>query len=144
MESTPAEQSPHAIAFVLIPAMQRDIATLSASLPGYLEVHKGRLYILETPLFRVRNKKETAYCYSEAERNQAIERLDKAEVTRFKGLGEINPREFKRFIGPDMRLQQVAVPDKGQVGRSLSFFMGKNTPERRRFIVDGLISEASW
>jgi topoisomerase-4 subunit B len=107
-------------------------------------VLRGHLYILDTPLFRVRNKKKTTYCYSEAERDAAIEELAKPEVTRFKGLGEINPGEFKRFIGADMRLQQVSVPDKGKVQKTLEFYMGRNTPDRRQFIIDELIAEASW
>ena len=104
----------------------------------------GHLHILDTPLFRVRNKQKTIYCYSESERDEAIEELAKNEVTRFKGLGEINPKEFDHFIGDDMRLQQVNVPDKGQVQKTIEFFMGKNTPARRSFIVDELISESSW
>jgi topoisomerase-4 subunit B len=107
-------------------------------------VLRGHLYILETPLFRVRNKRETTYCYSEKERDAALERLAKGEVTRFKGLGEINPGEFKHFIGDDMRIMQVTVPDKGKLGKTLEFFMGKNTPRRRQFIIDGLIAEPTW
>ncbi len=107
-------------------------------------VLRGHLFILETPLFRVRNKKQTLYCYSEAERNHALETLTKPETTRFKGLGEINPKEFKHFIGDDMRLQQVTVPDKGALKKCLDFYMGKNTPKRRKFITDELITEASW
>ena len=104
-------------------------------------VQKGHLYILETPLFRVRNKSQTIYCYSEREREDAQEVVRSPETTRFKGLGEINPREFKRFIGSDMRLRQVTVPDRGTVHKTLDFFMGKNTPKRRKFICDELISE---
>ncbi len=107
-------------------------------------VQRGHLYILETPLFRVRNKQQTIYCYSEAERDAAIADLPNHEITRFKGLGEINPREFKNFIGSDMRLRQVAVPDRGDVHRCLEFFMGKNTPERRQFIVNELIADPTW
>jgi len=107
-------------------------------------VLRGHLYILETPLFRVRNKQRTIYCYSEAERDDATEHLAKPETTRFKGLGEINPREFKYFIGSDARLRQVTVPDKGTVQSCLDFYMGKNTPKRRKFIVDELISESTW
>jgi DNA gyrase/topoisomerase IV subunit B len=92
----------------------------------------------------VRNKQKTIYCYSEVEREEAAELLGKPEITRFKGLGEINPREFKRFIGPDMRLQQVTVPDRGSLHRCLEFYMGRNTPERRKFITDELIAEPTW
>jgi topoisomerase IV subunit B len=102
-------------------------------------VLKEHLYILETPLFRVRTKAETAYCYSEGERDAAMTRLKAAaEVTRFKGLGEISPGEFKGFIGADMRLTPVQVPSMGGVRRTLEFLMGKNTPERRKFIVNNL------
>jgi topoisomerase-4 subunit B len=104
-------------------------------------VIKGHLYILETPLFRVRNKAETRYCYSEAEREEAERALRGHEVTRFKGLGEISPSEFKRFIGPDAPLQPVSVANIGEVGRCLDFFMGRNTPERRAFIVENLATE---
>ena len=103
-------------------------------------VSKGHLYILETPLFRVRNKQETRYCYTETEREKALEEISKPEVTRFKGLGEINPKEFNRFIGPDMRLTQVNA-NLGEVAHCLDFFMGRNTPERRDFIVENLISD---
>ncbi len=101
-------------------------------------VLKEHLYILETPLFRVRTKDETVYAYSEAERDAAMARLKNPEVTRFKGLGEINPSEFKQFIGADMRLTPVQVPSMGGVRRTLEFLMGKNTPERRKFIVNNL------
>jgi topoisomerase-4 subunit B len=101
-------------------------------------VLKDHLGILETPLFRVRTKAETVYCYSEAERDAALKRLKGAEVTRFKGLGEISPGEFKQFIGADMRLTPVQVPSMGGVRRTLEFLMGKNTPERRKFIVNNL------
>jgi len=107
-------------------------------------VLRGHLFILDTPLFRVRNKQKTIYCYSEKERDEALAELAKPETTRFKGLGEINPREFKQFIGGDMRLQQVTVPNKGTVQKCLDFYMGKNTPERRKFITDELIPEATW
>ncbi|MCG8589108.1 MAG: type IIA DNA topoisomerase subunit B [Proteobacteria bacterium] len=102
---------------------------------------KGHLYILETPLFRVRNKRHTRYCYSEAERDAAMAEIRGPEVTRFKGLGEISPQEFRRFIGEDMRLTPVTVDSLGEVGKCLDFFMGKNTPERREFIVDNLATE---
>jgi topoisomerase-4 subunit B len=106
-------------------------------------VLRGHVYILETPLFRVRNKKETFYSYSEAERDKAVKKLgaNAAEVTRFKGLGEISPLEFKRFIGPDIRLVPVQIKAMGEVSRALEFFMGKNTPERRDFIVDNLVMD---
>jgi DNA gyrase/topoisomerase IV subunit B len=101
-------------------------------------VLKDHVSILETPLFRVRTKTETVYCYSEAQRDAAQKRLKAAEVTRFKGLGEISPGEFKQFIGSDMRLTPVQVPSMGGVRRTLEFLMGKNTPERRKFIVNNL------
>jgi topoisomerase-4 subunit B len=104
-------------------------------------VLKGHLYILETPLFRVRNRKETRYCYSERERDQATEALRGHEVTRFKGLGEISPSEFGQFIGPQIRLASVSVQGMGEIGRCLEFFMGKNTPERKNFIVENLVTE---
>jgi len=102
-------------------------------------VTRGHVFILETPLFRVRNKKETRYCYTEAERDAASKDLDKPEVTRFKGLGEISPKEFGQFIGRDIRLVPVAVRSVGEVDRCLEFFMGKNTPERRAFIEKNLV-----
>jgi len=104
-------------------------------------VLSGHLYLLDTPLFRVRNKQKTIYCYSMIERDEALEVITKPEVTRFKGLGEINPKEFKRFIGADMRLQQVTVPDRGTLKKTLEFYMGRNTPERRKFIIKELISD---
>jgi topoisomerase-4 subunit B len=105
-------------------------------------VTSGRVYILETPLFRVRNKKETVYCYSEKERDVEVKRLGQAaEVTRFKGLGEINPREFGQFIGPDIRLLPVTVQGLKNVPGILEFYMGKNTPERREFIMKNLLPE---
>jgi len=104
-------------------------------------VLKGHVYILETPLFRVRNKKETKYCYSEAERDKAIASIKGNEVTRFKGLGEISPKEFGQFIGEDIRLIQVSVGSMGEVEKSLDFFMGKNTPERKNFIVENLLTD---
>ena len=103
-------------------------------------IKKGHVYILQTPLFRVRNKKETRYCYTEEERIAAIEALKPApEITRFKGLGEISPDEFKHFIGKDMRLDQIQLRKEDAVGEMLSFYMGKNTPERQNFIVDNLV-----
>jgi topoisomerase-4 subunit B len=105
-------------------------------------VVQGHIYILETPLFRVRNKKEVVYCFSEAERDQAMKRLTTPEVTRFKGLGEISPSEFGQFIQPKgMRLEQVIVRSMKETHRALDFFMGKNTPERRQFIVKNLIDD---
>lgn len=103
-------------------------------------VHSGHLYILETPLFRVRTKRETVYCYSEKERDAAAVRLGKGtEVTRFKGLGEISPKEFGQFIGEDMRLRSVSVDSQRVVPKLLDFFMGKNTPERRSYIMHHLL-----
>ncbi len=104
-------------------------------------VLKGHVYILETPLFRVRNKKETRYCYSEGERDRATEEIKGPEVTRFKGLGEISPKEFGQFIGEGIRLVQVSVGSMGEVEKSLDFFMGKNTPARKDFIVDNLATD---
>ncbi|MBP3534539.1 MAG: type IIA DNA topoisomerase subunit B, partial [Muribaculaceae bacterium] len=121
-------------------------------------VKKGHVYVLQTPLFRVRSKKgakrsarkstaatdagEAYYCYTDQERLDAIERLKSdAEITRFKGLGEISPDEFRGFIGPDMRLDQVSVRKEDGVGSLLSFFMGKNTPDRQQFIINNLVIE---
>jgi len=102
-------------------------------------IKEGHLYILQTPLFRVRNKKETIYCYSEEERKNAIEKLKpKPEITRFKGLGEISPDEFKHFIGADIRLDPVMLERSMSIEELLSFYMGKNTPERQEFIIDNL------
>ncbi len=102
-------------------------------------VLNGHLFILETPLFRVRNKKETVYCYSETEKKEAEAKLGKkAEVTRFKGLGEISPREFGQFIGQDIRLQKVGIDRLGDVSDMLGFYMGKNTPVRREYIMENL------
>ncbi len=106
-------------------------------------VLKGHVYILETPLFRVRNKKETRYCYSEEERDEALESISSPEVTRFKGLGEIGPKEFKQFIDSNIRLIPVDANNMREVEKALDFFMGKNTPERRRFIEKNLIAEIS-
>ena len=103
----------------------------------------GRVFILETPLFRVRNKKETHYCYNQKQRDDAMEALgSQAEVTRFKGLGEINPKEFGQFIGDDIRLVPVSVNVLKQVPQVLTFYMGKNTPERREYIMKNLIEDA--
>ena len=102
-------------------------------------VSAGHIYILETPLFRVRNKKETRYCYSESERNAALKKVKNPEVTRFKGLGEISPKEFGQFIGADMRLVKVGVRSMAAVPNTLEFYMGKNTPERREYIMENLV-----
>ena len=103
-------------------------------------IKKGHVYILQTPLFRVRNKKETRYCYTEEERLAALAELkDNPEITRFKGLGEISAQEFHHFIGDDMRLDQIKLRKEDAVPELLSFYMGDNTPERQNFIVDNLI-----
>ena len=105
-------------------------------------IKKGHVYILQTPLFRVRNKKETIYCYSEDERISAIEKLgSNPEITRCKGLGEISPDEFKNFIGKDIRLDQVTLRKGDAVSDLLAFYMGKNTSERQNFIIDNLVVE---
>jgi topoisomerase-4 subunit B len=105
-------------------------------------VRMGHLFIFQTPLFRVRNKKVTYYCYSEEERLSAIQKLGKtAEITRFKGLGEISPDEFKNFIGADIRLDPVQMKKHESVANMLEFYMGKNTPERQDFIIDNLYVE---
>jgi topoisomerase-4 subunit B len=103
-------------------------------------VRDGHLYVLETPLFRVRTKEQTIYCYSEAERDQAAQKLGKScEITRFKGLGEINPSEFKQFIGDEMRLSQVEYAPRTEAAGILTFYMGKNTPERKDYIMENLV-----
>ena len=102
-------------------------------------IKEGHLYILQTPLFRVRNKKETIYCYSDDERKEAIEKLKpKPEITRFKGLGEISPDEFKNFIGETIRLDPIMMDKNTSVEQLLSFYMGKNTPDRQEFIIKNL------
>lgn len=102
-------------------------------------IKENHLYILQTPLFRVRNKKETIYCYSEEERRNAIEKLSgKPEITRFKGLGEISPDEFKHFIGDDIRLEPVMLDKAMSIDNLLQFYMGKNTPDRQEFIINNL------
>ncbi|MEX0360731.1 MAG: DNA topoisomerase IV subunit B [Allomuricauda sp.] len=102
-------------------------------------IKEGHLYILQTPLFRVRNKKETIYCYSEEEKRNAIEKLTgKPEITRFKGLGEISPDEFKHFIGYDIRLEPVMLDKAMSIDTLLKFYMGKNTPDRQEFIINNL------
>ena len=103
-------------------------------------VERGHLKILETPLFRVRNKKETLYCYSEQERDAAMKKVGRThEVTRFKGLGEISPSEFKAFVGHDMRLKPVTISGEHSISETLAFYMGKNTQERRNYIMDNLV-----
>ncbi|MCS4240013.1 DNA topoisomerase IV subunit B [Myroides odoratus] len=102
-------------------------------------IKEGHLYILQTPLFRVRNRKETIYCYSEEERVAAIEKLKpKPEITRFKGLGEISPDEFQHFIGESIRLDPVMLDKSMSIEKMLEFYMGKNTPDRQEFIIDNL------
>jgi topoisomerase-4 subunit B len=102
-------------------------------------IRDGHIYILETPLFRVRTKQETIYCYSEQEKQAALKKLGaKSEITRFKGLGEISPEEFGRFIGPDIRKQPVIMENHTHIQYLLEYYMGKNTPERQEFIIDNL------
>ncbi len=104
-------------------------------------VREGHLKILETPLFRVRNKKETLYCYSEEERVAALKQIRNPEITRFKGLGEISPKEFRAFISEGIRLTPVEIDDVNEVPKILKFYMGKNTPKRREYILDHLVVE---
>ena len=102
-------------------------------------IREGHLFILETPLFRVRNKKETEYCFDESEKEEALRKLGRgAEITRFKGLGEIDPPEFKFMIGPQMRLDPVLMEEGKGLGEMLSFYMGKNTPDRQDYIINNL------
>ena len=102
-------------------------------------IRQHHVHILQTPLFRIRNKKETIYCYNDEERQIALNKLGKnAEITRFKGLGEISPDEFKHFIGPNMRLEPVIMPEHKTIHEMLQFYMGKNTPERQTYIVENL------
>ena len=102
-------------------------------------VKKGHLYVLQTPLFRVRNKKETHYCYDESEKKVAMKKCgERAEITRFKGLGEISPDEFSFFIGDDMRIDPVVIGREANIQEMLGFFMGKNTPDRQKFIIENL------
>lgn len=107
-------------------------------------VLQGHLFILQTPIFKVRNKDKTIYCYSDEERAKAVEKLKSPslEITRFKGLGEISPHEFKAFIGPDIRLKMVQVETFSDIKPTLEFYMGKNTPDRKEFIMKNLITEA--
>ncbi|GDY11718.1 DNA topoisomerase [Planctomycetota bacterium] len=104
-------------------------------------VVRGHIHVLETPLFRVRNKQRTLYCYSEAERDAAVATISSPEVTRFKGLGEISPKEFGQFIGKDIRLVKVDIESMHEISSALQFYMGKNTPERKAFIIDNLVYE---
>ena len=102
-------------------------------------VKQGHLYILDTPLFRVRDKQKTFYCYNEKEKQEAIKKLrGKPEITRFKGLGEISPNEFEDFIGKDIKLDPVILQDKTNIEDILNYYMGKNTPERQEFIIENL------
>jgi topoisomerase-4 subunit B len=102
-------------------------------------VKNGHLYILETPLFRVRNKQQTIYCYSEEEKQRAIKKLgSRPEITRFKGLGEISPEEFGLFIGEDIKLQPVILSQETPIPKLLEYFMGKNTIDRQNFIIENL------
>ncbi len=104
----------------------------------------GRVYILETPLFRVRNKKEQHYCFTDAEREAAIKACGRGcEITRFKGLGELNAKEFKEFIGADMRLTPVTCSDDTDVEKTIKFYMGQNSDERRGYIMDSLVCDAA-
>ncbi len=105
-------------------------------------VRKGHVFVLQTPLFRVRNKKVTKYCYNETERAEAVAALGRnPEITRFKGLGEISPKEFADFIGEDIRLDRVRLPQALKIKEHLQYYMGKNTPDRRRFIIENLVEE---
>ena len=104
-------------------------------------VKKGHVYILQTPLFRVKNKQEIRYCYSEDERLKALAEVKNPEITRFKGLGEISPEEFKGFIGGEIRLDQVSLRKEDAVKELLAYYMGKNTTERQQFIIDNLVIE---
>ena len=106
-------------------------------------IEQGRLYILETPLFRVRNKKENVYCYSEEERDEALKVVKNAEVTRFKGLGEIRSEEFKKFIGDEIKLVPVTYDSLREIRQEMEFYMGDNTPERRDFIMENLLDGQS-
>ncbi len=107
-------------------------------------VRNGHIYVLETPLFRVRNKKETIYCYSEEEKQAAVEKLgNKPEITRFKGLGEISPSEFGQFIGEEMHLEPIILQKETSIHKLLTYYMGKNTPDRQKFIIENLKTEKS-
>ena len=104
-------------------------------------VKKGHVYILQTPLFRVKDKQQVRYCYTEEERLKAIEEIKNPEITRFKGLGEISPDEFKGFIGKEIRLDQVTLRKEDAVSDLLAYYMGKNTAERQNFIINNLVIE---
>jgi len=123
-----------------VDGMHIRLLLLTFFLQFYPDIIKaGHLYILQTPLFRVRNKKETIYCYSPEEKQQAIFKLNgKPEITRFKGLGEISPDEFKHFIGKNIRLDPIIMTKDSSINELLSFYMGKNTPDRQNFIIDNL------
>ncbi len=102
-------------------------------------VRNGHVYILETPLFRVRDKKQTIYCYSETEKQQAVKALSgRPEITRFKGLGEISPGEFAEFIGENIRKEPVLLAGEAHIQKLLEYYMGKNTPQRQEFIINHL------
>ena len=104
----------------------------------------GRVFILETPLFRVRNKKEQYYCFSDEEREVAIKKCGRGcEITRFKGLGELNAKEFKDFIGENMRLTPVTCADDQDIEKTIKFYMGSNTPERKDYIMESLVCDSS-
>ena len=102
-------------------------------------IHAGRVFILDTPLFRVRNKKVTTYCYSEDERDHMMKQISNAEVTRFKGLGEVSPKEFGQFIGEEMRLVPITMDSLAEAKKAMNFYMGNNTPDRRNFIMENLV-----
>ncbi|WP_417915080.1 DNA topoisomerase IV subunit B [Candidatus Electronema sp. JM] len=151
MQSLNVEESAHGLRFdKIIFATDADVDGLhirNLLLTFFLQyfdalIRQGHVYILETPIFRTRNTKQTVYCYSEREKDEAVRVLKagggNVEVTRFKGLGEISPPEFKQFIGPDMRLQPVRIESLSEVRPVLEFYMGKNTPERRRYIMEHL------
>jgi topoisomerase-4 subunit B len=107
-------------------------------------VRNRHLYILETPLFRVRNKQKTIYCYSKKEKEGALNKLGEgSEITRFKGLGEISPDEFARFINEDIMLEPVIIQSDSNIDETLSYYMGRNTPERQSFIIENLYIEES-
>ena len=109
-------------------------------------VRNRHLYILETPLFRIRNKKETVYCYNELEKVNALNKLGQSsEITRFKGLGEISPDEFAHFIGEDILLDPVIIQSDSNIDKTLSYYMGRNTPDRQSFIIENLyVEESIW
>ena len=129
-----------------VDGMHIRLLLLTFFLQFYPEViRQGHLHVLQTPLFRVRNKKETLYCYNEEEKQKAIARLGaSAEITRFKGLGEISAPEFKEFIGENIRLDKVNLSKNDAIHDILEFYMGNNTPERRNFIMDNLRIEADY